>query len=134
MPPLSRWPPPAQSQEPPARPPWLLLPYSPGTRASNVRPQSERVPGARSRSRRNGYTVPPASRRSCPADRGAGGIAQRRLAGIVGADAWEDRLQLLQAVLGILLELWEVIRRGIGRRWRIGGSSMPARIIDQQPT
>ena len=46
----------------------------------------------------------------------AGGIAERRLAGIVGADAGEDRLQLLQAVLDVLLELWEVIRRGIGRR------------------
>src|SRR6266516_1152659 len=64
----------------------------------------------------------------------AGGIAQRRLAGIVGADAREDRLQLLEAVLGILLKVWGVIRRGIGRRWRICSSSLSARIIDQQPT
>src|SRR6266853_1158900 len=64
----------------------------------------------------------------------AGGIAQRRLAGIMGADAREDRLQLLEAVLGILLEVWGVISRGVGRRWRICGSSVSARIIDKQPT
>ncbi len=49
----------------------------------------------------------------------AGGVAQGRSARIVGADAGEDRLQLLEAVLGILLEVWEVSSRGIGRRWRI---------------
>jgi hypothetical protein len=64
----------------------------------------------------------------------ARGVAQRCLAGIVGADAREDRLQLLEAVLGILLELWEVSSRGIGRRGRIGRSSVSARIIDKQPT
>src|SRR2546421_7884266 len=63
----------------------------------------------------------------------AGRIAQRRLSDIVGTDAREDRLQLLEAVLGILLKVWGVIRRGIGRRWRIGSSSLSARIIDEQP-
>src|SRR5258708_10217133 len=64
----------------------------------------------------------------------AGGVAQRRPAGIVGADTREDTLQLLQAVLGIALDVGGVISSGIGRRWRISGSSMSARIIDEQTT
>ena len=64
----------------------------------------------------------------------AGGIAQRRLTGIVGADTREDTLQLLQSVLDIALEVWGVISRRIGRRWRKCSSSVSARIIDKQPT
>src|SRR5258708_6860325 len=64
----------------------------------------------------------------------AGGIAQGRLAGVMSADAWEDRFQLLQAVAGIALNVRRVIRRGIGRRGRICSSSVSARIIDKQPT
>jgi hypothetical protein len=41
---------------------------------------------------------------------------------------------LLEAVLGILLEVWEVSSGGIGRRWRICSSSVSTRIIDKQPT
>src|SRR5215467_285800 len=63
----------------------------------------------------------------------AGRIAQRHLACIVGADARKDKLQLLQAVLGILLQIWEVRIRRIGRRWRICSSSVSACIVDQQP-
>src|SRR5438552_8254447 len=62
----------------------------------------------------------------------ARGIAQRRLAAIVGADAGEDRLQLLEAVPGVLLKVWGVICGGIGRRWGIGRSPLSARIIDEQ--
>src|SRR5260370_2795360 len=36
-------------------------------------------------------------------------IAQCCLSDIVGADARQDQLQLLEAVLGILLKVWEVI-------------------------
>src|SRR5579864_8196638 len=64
----------------------------------------------------------------------AGGVAQRGPAGIVGADTREDTLQLLQAVLGIALDVRGVIGSGIGRRWRISGPSMSARIIDEQTT
>src|SRR5260370_21795616 len=64
----------------------------------------------------------------------AGGVAQRGPAGIVGADTREDTLQLLQAVLGIALDVRRVIRRGICRRWPINGSSLSARIIDEQST
>src|SRR6266851_4457590 len=62
----------------------------------------------------------------------AGGVAQCGPAGIVGADTREDTLQLLQAVLGIALDVGRVVGSGIGRRWRISGSSMSARIIDEQ--
>src|SRR5216684_7300482 len=62
----------------------------------------------------------------------AGGVAQRGPAGIVGADTREDTLQLLQAVLGIALDVRGVISSGIGRRWRISGPSLSARIIDEQ--
>src|SRR6266702_2677843 len=64
----------------------------------------------------------------------AGGVAQRSPAGIVGADAREDTLQLLQAVVSVALNDRRVISRGIGRRWRISSSSMSARIIDEQTT
>src|SRR5712692_7588525 len=60
----------------------------------------------------------------------ARGVAQRGSAGVVGADTREDTLQLQQAVLGIALDVRGVIDSGIGRRWRISGSSLPARIID----
>src|SRR5579863_4737608 len=63
----------------------------------------------------------------------AGGVAQGGPAGVVSADTWEDTLQLLQAVASIALDLRRVGCRGIGRRWRIRGSSLPARIIDEQP-
>ena len=62
------------------------------------------------------------------------GVAQRGPAGVVGADAREDTLQLLQAVLGIALDVRGVISSGIGRRWRISGSSLSACIIDEQTT
>src|SRR5258707_7630238 len=45
----------------------------------------------------------------------AGGVAQCRLADIVGADTREDTLQLLQAVLRIALDGRRVGSRGIGR-------------------
>src|SRR5579864_7415265 len=61
----------------------------------------------------------------------AGGVAQRRLADIVSADTREHTLQLLQAVLRIVLDVRRVGSRGIGRRWRISGPSLPARIIDE---
>src|SRR5215813_11879434 len=64
----------------------------------------------------------------------AGRVAQRGPARIVGADPWQDVLQLLQAVAGIALDVCGVIRRGIGCRWRIRGSSLSAGIIDQQST
>src|SRR5260370_2624834 len=64
----------------------------------------------------------------------AGGVAQRRLANVMSADAREHTLQLLQAVLRIALDARGVISSGIGRRWRISGSFMSARIIDEQPT
>src|SRR5260370_21008640 len=62
----------------------------------------------------------------------AGGVAQRGPAGIVGADTREDTLQLLQAGLVIALDFRGGISSGIGRRWRISGPSLPARIIDEQ--
>src|SRR5947209_8755525 len=64
----------------------------------------------------------------------AGGVAQRRPAGVVGADPREDTLQLLQAVLGITLDVFGVSSCGIGSRWRIRGSSMSTGIINKQPT
>src|SRR5260370_26665676 len=63
-----------------------------------------------------------------------GGVAQRRLANVMSADAGEDRLQLLQAVLRIALDVRRVISSGIGRQWRISGSFMSACIIDEQTT
>jgi hypothetical protein len=44
----------------------------------------------------------------------AGGVAQRGPACVVGADTGEDTLQLLQAVLGITLDIREVISSGKG--------------------
>src|SRR6266851_6553472 len=64
----------------------------------------------------------------------AGGVAQRGSAGIVGTDTGEDMLQLLQAVVSVTLNVCGVFSSGIGRRWRISGSSVSARIIDEQPT
>src|SRR5690348_12824287 len=64
-------------------------------------------------------------------ERVAGGIAQRRPAVIVGADAREECLQLLEAILGILLNDGGVVRCGIGRRWSVGSSSWSACIIDK---
>lgn len=63
----------------------------------------------------------------------AGGVAQGGPAGVVGADAGEDTLQLLQAVASIVLDVRRVDGRGIGRRGRVSGPSLPAGIIDEQP-
>src|SRR5260370_26201142 len=64
----------------------------------------------------------------------AGGVAQRGLAGIVGADTRKETLQLLQAVLVIALVVWGATSRRICRRWRKCNSSVSARIIAKQPT
>src|SRR5258706_2179872 len=63
----------------------------------------------------------------------AGGIAERRPAGIVSTDTREDALQLLQAVLGIALDGRGVFGGGIRRRRRKCGPAMSARVIDEQP-
>src|SRR6266568_7268550 len=60
-------------------------------------------------------------------------VAQRGPAGVVGADAGEDTLQLLQTVVGVALNYRRCASGGIGHRWRISGPSMPAGIINKQP-
>src|SRR6266581_3554487 len=71
---------------------------------------------------------------TAPKIRVARGVAQRGLAGVVGADPREDPLQLLQAVLGVALNDRGVLSSAIGRRRSIRGSSVSTCIIDQQPT
>ncbi len=60
------------------------------------------------------------------------GVAQGGPAGVVSADAGEDTLQLLEAVVGIALDVRRVGSGGIGCWWRISGPSWPARIINKQ--
>src|SRR5215472_204976 len=61
----------------------------------------------------------------------ASGVAQRSPAGIVCANARKDMLQLLQAVLGIVLKVREIVSCGIGRWGHICCSSVSTRIIDK---
>lgn len=63
-------------------------------------------------------------------------VTQRCLACIMGADAGENALELLQAALCVLLDRCGdggVSRAGIWRRWPIRGAAVPARIIDEHP-
>src|SRR5436305_14471221 len=58
-------------------------------------------------------------------------VAQCCPATIMGADTWEYTLQLLQTVLGIVLNFHGIFDCGIGCRGRIRGSRLPACIIDE---